>query len=95
MRPGGYLVIVDQRRGTLRDWVPRYEREKRHYWIAETTVVREAREEGFIFTEYAEEFWHEEDPFVLVFQRPVFQHLTISILHALPLLHILATARAC
>ena len=70
LKPGGYLVIVDQRRGTLRDWVPRYEREKRHYWIAETTVVREAREEGFIFTEYAEEFWHEEDPFVLVFQRP-------------------------
>jgi predicted methyltransferase len=70
LRPGGYLVVIDQRRGTLRDWVPRYEREKRHYWIAETTVVREAREEGFIFTECAEEFWHEEDPFVLVFQRP-------------------------
>ncbi len=70
LKPGGYLVVVDQRRGTLRDWVPRYEREKRHYWIAETTVVREAREEGFIFAECAEEFWHEEDPFVLVFQRP-------------------------
>jgi predicted methyltransferase len=70
LKPGGYLVVVDQRRGTLRDWVPRYEREKRHYWIAETTVVREAREEGFIFTECAEEFWHEEAPFVLVFQRP-------------------------
>jgi predicted methyltransferase len=70
LKPGGYLVVVDQQRGTLRDWVPRYEREKRHYWIAETTVVREAREEGFIFTECAEEFWHEEAPFVLVFQRP-------------------------
>jgi SAM-dependent methyltransferase len=71
LKPGGYLVVVDQRRGTLRDWVPRYEREKRHYWIAETTVVREAREEGFIFTECAEEFWYEEAPFVLVFQRPL------------------------
>ncbi|MBL7146086.1 MAG: methyltransferase domain-containing protein [Phycisphaerae bacterium] len=70
LRPGGYLVVVDQRRGTLRDWVPRYERGMKHYWIAETTVVREAREEGFIFAECAEEFWHEDDPFVLVFQRP-------------------------
>jgi hypothetical protein len=33
-------------------------------------VVREAREEGFIFAECAEEFWHEDNPFVLVFQRP-------------------------
>jgi hypothetical protein len=33
-------------------------------------VVREAREEGFIFTACAEEFWHDKDPFVLVFQRP-------------------------
>ena len=70
LRPGGYLVVVDQRRGTLRDWVPRHEREKKHHLIAETTVVREAREEGFIFTACAEEFWHEKDPFVLVFQRP-------------------------
>jgi SAM-dependent methyltransferase len=70
LKPGGYLVVVDQRRGTLRDWVPRYERQNRHYWIAETTVVREAREEGFVFAECAEEFWHEDAPFVLVFQRP-------------------------
>ncbi|MCP4610848.1 MAG: methyltransferase domain-containing protein [Planctomycetes bacterium] len=70
LRPGGYLVVVDQQRGTLRDWIPRYERGMKHYWIAETTVVREAREEGFIFAECAEEFWHEDDPFVLVFQRP-------------------------
>lgn len=70
LRPGGYLVVVDQRRGTLRDWVPRHEREKKHYWIAETTVVREAREEGFVFVACAEEFWYEKDPFVLVFQRP-------------------------
>lgn len=70
LRPGGYLVVVDQKRGTLRDWVPRHEREMKHHWIAETTVVREAREEGFVFTACAEEFWHEKDPFVLVFQRP-------------------------
>jgi predicted methyltransferase len=71
LKPGGYLVIVDQRRGTLQDWVPRHEREKKHYWIAETTVVREAREEGFKFVECAEECWHEKDPFILVFQRPM------------------------
>jgi predicted methyltransferase len=70
LKPDGYLVIVDQRRGTLRDWVPRHEREKKHYWIAETTVVREAREEGFLFAQCAEQCWHEKDPFVLVFQRP-------------------------
>ncbi len=70
LRPRGYLVVVDQQRGTLRDWVPRHEREMKHHWIAETTVVREAREEGFLFIACAEEFWHEKDPFVLVFQRP-------------------------
>lgn len=70
LKPGGYLVIVDQRRGTLRDWVPRHVRETKHHWIAETTVVREAREEGFIFFDFAEECWHEKEPFVLVFQRP-------------------------
>jgi len=70
LRPGGYLVVVDQRRGTLCDWVPRHEREKKHHWIAETTVVREAREEGFVFVACAEELWHEKDPFVLIFQRP-------------------------
>ena len=70
LKPEGYLVVIDQRRGTLRDWVPRHEREKKHHWIAETTVVREAREEGFLFTSCAEALWHEKDPFVLVFQRP-------------------------
>jgi len=70
LKPKGYLVVVDQQRGTLRDWVPRHERETKHHWIAETTVVREAREEGFLFASCAEEFWHEKDPFVLVFQRP-------------------------
>jgi SAM-dependent methyltransferase len=70
LKPGGYLVIVDRRRGTLRDWVPRRLREKQHFWIAETTVVREAREEGFAFIGCAEDHWHSEDDFVLVFQRP-------------------------
>ena len=53
LKPGGHLVIVDQRRGTLVDWVPREDRAEKHYWIAETTVVREAREQGFVFVEYA------------------------------------------
>lgn len=70
LKPGGYLVIVDQRRGTLRDWVPRHVREEKHHWIAETTVVREAREEGFAFFACAEQLWHEDDPFALVFRRP-------------------------
>jgi len=70
LKPGGYLAIVDRRRGTLRDWVERRLRETKHYWIAETTVVREAREEGFAFVECAEQYWHTKDDFVLVFQRP-------------------------
>lgn len=70
LKPGGYLVIVDRHRGTLRDWVERKLREQAHYWIAETTVVREAREEGFVFVECAEQYWHADDDFVLVFQRP-------------------------
>jgi predicted methyltransferase len=70
LKPGGYLAIVDRRLGTLRDWVERSRRETRHYWIAETTTVREAREEGFAFIECAEQYWHTKDNFVLVFQRP-------------------------
>lgn len=70
LKPGAYMVVVDRRRGTLRDWVERKLREQKHYWIAETTVVREAREEGFAFVECAEQYWHTEDDFVLVFQRP-------------------------
>lgn len=71
LKPGGYLVVVDRHRGTLRDWVPREARAKKHYWIAETTVVREAREEGFAFSDCAEDCWPAEDQFVLIFQRPV------------------------
>jgi predicted methyltransferase len=70
LKPRGYLVVVDQRRGTLRDWVPRQQRAQKHSWIAETTVVREAREEGFAFVECAEDYWHADAPFVLVFRRP-------------------------
>jgi len=70
LKPGGYFVVVDQHRGTLRDWVPREERKDKHSWIAETTVVREAREEGFAFVACAEECCESPDPFVLVFRRP-------------------------
>ena len=70
LKPGGHFVIVDQRLGTLIDWVPREDRAKKHFWIAETTVVREARENGFTFVEYAEESWHAKNSFVLIFQRP-------------------------
>ena len=62
-------VIVDKRLGTLTDWVPREDRGKKHYWIAETTVVREAREQGFRFVEYAEAYWYAKDSFALIFQR--------------------------
>ena len=44
LKPGGHLVVVDRQRGTLRDWIPREQRTKKHAWLAETTVVREARE---------------------------------------------------
>lgn len=71
LQPGGYLVIVDQRLGTLTDWVPREERAKKHFWIAETTVVREARENGYAFVDFAESLWRDQGSFVLIFQRPV------------------------
>jgi len=70
LKPGGRLVIVDKQLGTLQDWVEREVRAKKHHWIAETTVVREAREEGFAFVECAEECWQGKDEFVLVFERP-------------------------
>ena len=70
LKPGGYLVVVDRQRGTLRDWVPRHLRATKHFWIAETTVTREAREEGFAFVACAEEHWYTNDNFVLIFKRP-------------------------
>ncbi len=71
LKPGGYYVVVDRHKGTLVDWVPREVREKKHYWLAETTFVREAREEGFVFVGFGEEEWHaKNDTFVLIMQRP-------------------------
>lgn len=70
LKPGGYLVIVDQRLGTLKDWVPLEQRAEKHFLTAETTVVREAREQGYRFVDYAEDVWNARDQFVLVFQRP-------------------------
>lgn len=70
LKPNGYLVVVDQHLGTLTDWVPREERAHKHYWIGETTVVREAREQGYLFVDYAEDLWKAKDQFVLIFQRP-------------------------
>jgi len=70
LKPGGHLVVVDKRRGTLRDWGPREERTHKHSWIAETTVVREAREEGFEFVACGESHWYTDDCFVLAFRRP-------------------------
>jgi predicted methyltransferase len=70
LKPGGHLVVIDRNLGTLRDWVPREARGEKHYWIAETTVVREAREEGFLFVACAEKQAQIGDSFVLVFQRP-------------------------
>ncbi len=71
LKPGGYLVIVDRRLGTLQDWVPREKRSEQHFWIAETTVVREAREAGFAYFGCLEDCWPADDQFVLVFQRPL------------------------
>jgi predicted methyltransferase len=70
LKPGGYLIVIDRHRGTLRDWVPREQRTAKHFWIAETTVVREAREEGFRFVACAEDCCELPEPFVLIFQRP-------------------------
>ena len=71
LKPGGYLVIVDRHLGTLQDWVPREKRSEKHYWIAETTVVREARETGFAYFGCLDDCWPEDDQFVLVFRRPL------------------------
>lgn len=70
LKPGGYLVVIDRHRGTLRDWVPRAQRKDKHFWIAETTVVREARAEGFRFVACADDCCELPEPFVLIFQRP-------------------------
>ncbi len=71
LKPGGYYIVVDRHKGTLVDWVPRAEREKKHFWLAETTFIREAREEGFEFVDFGEQEWFaKNDTFVMIMQRP-------------------------
>jgi len=70
LKPGGWLVIVDQQKGPLTDWAPMDSREKQHHWTSETTVVRLAREAGFLFHGVLDEVWHEKQPFVMVFRKP-------------------------
>lgn len=70
LKPGGWLVIVDQHKGPPTDWRPMETREKQHSWTAETTVVRLARESGFLFHDALEDLWHESEPFVLAFRKP-------------------------
>lgn len=70
LKPGGFLVIVDREKGPLTHWVPVARREKEHHWTGETTVVRVAREAGFLFHDGLEDLWHEDRPFVLAFQKP-------------------------
>jgi predicted methyltransferase len=70
LKPGGHLVVIDKQPGTLQDWVAEKIREGEHHWTAETTVVRQAREEGFAFAGLAEDCWYQKGEFVLVFQRP-------------------------
>jgi ubiquinone/menaquinone biosynthesis C-methylase UbiE len=70
LKPGGYLVIVDREKGPLKQWVETDTREKKHAWTGETTVVRQAREAGFLFSDVLDDLWFEKEPFVLVFQKP-------------------------
>jgi ubiquinone/menaquinone biosynthesis C-methylase UbiE len=71
LKPGGYLLIVDQQEGVLADWTPAEKREKEHHWTGETTVVRLGREAGFMFQDVLDDLWHEKQPFVLTFRRLV------------------------
>ena len=70
LKPGGWLVIVDQQKGPLTDWAPMNSREKQHHWTGETTVVRLAREAGFLFHDVLDGWRHENQPFLLVFRKP-------------------------
>jgi SAM-dependent methyltransferase len=70
LKPGGLLVIIDREKGPLRVWVEDETREKKHNWTSETTVVRLARESGFLFEETLEDAWFEKEPFVLAFRKP-------------------------
>lgn len=70
LKPGGFLVVVDQQKGPLTDWTAMARREQEHHWTGETTVVRLAREAGFLFHDVLDDLWHERQPFVLAFRRP-------------------------
>ena len=70
LKSGGCLVIVDRQKGPQREWVDLAEREKKHFWIGETTVVRQAREACFLFDTVLDELWVDKEPFVLVFRKP-------------------------
>lgn len=70
LKPGGRLVIIDREKGPLQRWVEDETREKKHNWTGETTVVRLARESGFLFDQAREDLWYEPEPFVLVFRKP-------------------------
>jgi ubiquinone/menaquinone biosynthesis C-methylase UbiE len=70
LKPGGLLVIIDREKGPLKVWVEDETREKKHNWTGETTVVRLARESGFLFEEALEDVWFEKEPFVLAFRKP-------------------------
>jgi len=70
LKPGGWLVVVDQQKGPLTDWAPMDSREQQHHWTGETTVVRLAREAGFLLHGVCDDLWHEAEPFVLVFRAP-------------------------
>jgi len=71
LKPGGFLLVIDQKKGPLTDWTPTESREKKHHWTGETTVVRLAREAGFLFHDSMDDCWHEEQPFVLAFRKPL------------------------
>ncbi len=70
LKPGGWLVIIDREKGPLKLWVADETREKKHNWTGETTVVRLARESGFLFAQALENEWYEREPFVLAFRKP-------------------------
>lgn len=70
LRPGGRLVIIDRERGPQREWPDMLGREKKHSWTGETTVVRLAREAGFLFEDAPDDIWPDRKSFVLVFKKP-------------------------
>lgn len=70
LKPGGHLVVIDRERGPQRQWPDMAGREKKHSWTGETTVVRLAREAGFLFQDAFDSLWPDPKSFVLVFKKP-------------------------